>query len=233
MSVHFIGFIPAAPLLVPELVGDAVERDEDLRDAVRHVVGITADIQRDTGSTLIVIAEAPQTRDYVGSWDFGSLGGRRDMQGYVEPTAVLPTALGIGAWFLDDIGARGARRYLGIAPELTPSQCADLGRDLSGDTVLLVVGDGSACHGDKSPGSHDPRAEAFDAGVAAALGSADPRGLLSLDPGEAEHLLVRGRAPWQVAAGAAEAGAWRGDLVMDDCRYGVAYMVAAWIPMDD
>ena len=201
MSVHFIGFIPAAPLLVPELVGDAVERDEDLRDAVRCIVGIAADIQRDTGSTLVVIAEASQTRDYVGSWDFGSLGGRRDMQGYVEPTSVLPTALGIGAWFLDDIGARGTRRYLGIAPELTPTQCADLGRDLSGDTVLLVIGDGSACHGDKSPGSHDPRAEAFDAGVAAALRSADPRGLLSLDPDEAEHLLVRGRAPWQVAAG--------------------------------
>ena len=154
------------------------------------------------------------------------------MQGYVEPTSVLPTALGIGAWFLDDIGARGTRRYLGIAPELTPTQCADLGRDLSGDTVLLVVGDGSACHGDKSPGSHDPRAEAFDAGVAAALRSADPRALLSLDPGEAEHLLVRGRAPWQVAAGAAEACVWRGDLVMDDRRYGVAYMVAAWTPVD-
>ena len=36
----------------------------------------------------------------------------------------------------------------------------------------------------------------------------------------------------QVAAGAAEACVWRGDLVMDDRRYGVAYMVAAWTPVD-
>jgi aromatic ring-opening dioxygenase LigB subunit len=98
--------------------------------------------------------------------------------------------------------------------------------------ALLVMGDGTARRGEKAPGYADPRAEAFDATVVRALAGGDPRTLADLDPTLAAELLVAGRAPWQVLAGAALAarpgGAWRADLRYADAPYGVGYAVASW-----
>ena len=44
--------------------------------------------------------------------------------------------------------------------------------------ALLVIADGSACHGDDAPGRRDDRAAAFDAAVAAALAAGDPAALV-------------------------------------------------------
>jgi hypothetical protein len=62
------------------------------------------------------------------------------------------------------------------------------------------------------------------------LGRADARALLALDPGLATELLVAGRAPWQVLAGAALATGreMRGELTYQTAPYGVAYFVAHW-----
>ncbi len=61
--------------------------------------------------------------------------------------------------------------------------------------------------------------------VAAALAEADTEALLGLDPALSAELMVAGRAPWQVLAGAAEAGggSWRGDLGYVAAPYGVTY----------
>jgi hypothetical protein len=65
------------------------------------------------------------------------------------------------------------------------------------------MGDGSACRTLKAPGYLDERAAPYDAEVGAALGAADAHALLRLDPDLSRELLVAGRAPWQVLAGAA------------------------------
>ena len=96
-------------------------------------------------------------------------------------------------------------------------------------SALLVLGDGSACRDLKAPGYLDPRAEPFDATVTKALAAADPAVLLSLDPVLADELMVAGRAPWQVLAGAA-AIPMRGEVLYDAAPYGVQYTVASWEP---
>jgi hypothetical protein len=92
------------------------------------------------------------------------------------------------------------------------------------------MGDGSARRGVTAPGYADERAEPFDATVAEALAKGDSDALLALDPALATDLMVAGRAPWQVLAGAAAGRAWRGDLRHADAPYGVAYFVASWEP---
>jgi hypothetical protein len=101
---------------------------------------------------------------------------------------------------------------------------------------MLVMGDGSARRSVKGPGYLDARAEAFDDGVAAALTAVEPQALHDLDPVLAGELLVAGRAPWQVLAGAAEARdaaapALTGDLRYAAAPYGVCYFVATWLPV--
>ena len=93
---------------------------------------------------------------------------------------------------------------------------------------LLAMGDGSACRTLKAPGYLDPRAEPFDRAVTKALADADTEALLALDPALAAELMVAGRAPWQVLAGAA-GGRYRGEVLYDEAPYGVQYAVATWL----
>ncbi|MEU8215190.1 hypothetical protein AB0C47_05415 [Micromonospora taraxaci] len=120
-----------------------------------------------------------------------------------------------------------------VAADAAPAELAVLADEVAatGERVaLLVLGDGSACRGVKSPGYDDPRALAYDQRVAAALADADLDVLLDLDPVVSAELKAAGRAPWQVLAGAARAagGGWRGDLLHHAAPYGVAYFVASW-----
>ncbi|MGW4683186.1 hypothetical protein ACWEOS_32390 [Micromonospora taraxaci] len=120
-----------------------------------------------------------------------------------------------------------------VAADAGPAELAVLADEVAatGERVaLLVLGDGSACRGVKSPGYDDPRALPYDQGVAAALADADLDVLLDLDPVVSAELKAAGRAPWQVLAGAARAagGGWRGELLHHAAPYGVAYFVASW-----
>jgi aromatic ring-opening dioxygenase LigB subunit len=140
-------------------------------------------------------------------------------------TIVVGTAqaVEVGRWLLPDAATQV------VAPDLPPDDAAALGRTLAErDVALLVMGDGSARRGVAAPGYDDPRAEPYDAAVARALRDADPPALLALDPGMDAELLVAGRAAWQVLAGAAEGGRWRGAVTYDAAPYGVGYLVATW-----
>ena len=130
-------------------------------------------------------------------------------------------AVGIGRWLAPYATPRV------LDPALTPAEVAELGRTL-GDVALLVMGDGSARRSEKAPGHFHPRAEAYDAAVAAALRDADPDALLALDPADDAELLVAGRPAWQFLAGAARGAEWRGELHYDAAPYGVGYFVATW-----
>jgi hypothetical protein len=168
---------------------------------------------------------------------------------------VLPLALTVGTWLLSLTPVDpSAVRMLAVTADAAPEACARLGAEVPGGDLgagaagvatgsaaavpddrpvaLLAMGDGTARRGEKAPGYADPRAEAFDATVVRALAGGDPRTLADLDPVLAAELLVAGRAPWQVLAGAVLAarpgGTWRADLRYADAPYGVGYAVASW-----
>jgi hypothetical protein len=96
---------------------------------------------------------------------------------------------------------------------------------------LLVLGDGSARRSLKGPGYLDPRAEPYDAAVAAALACGDAAALARLDRADASELLVAGYDAWQAFAGLAGDSSWQADLLYDDAPYGVGYFVASWLPV--
>jgi hypothetical protein len=144
-----------------------------------------------------------------------------------------PLSLAVADWLLARAGLTADKDSV---PSATPATvCAERGAALAGEAdrlALLVMGDGSACRGPKSPGYDDPDAAPFDADVAAALAGADAAGLLALDADRAARLLCAGRAPWQVLAGAvaADGRVWSADLLYDAAPYGVSYFVATWSP---
>ena len=93
--------------------------------------------------------------------------------------------------------------------------------------MLFRSGDLSACRTERAPGAFRAEAADFDASVAEALRTGEPGRLLDIDPAVAGDLMVAGRAPLQVLAGAFE------DeppiycrILYEDAPYGVGYLVA-------
>ena len=140
----------------------------------------------------------------------------------------LPLPLLVGAHL-----TRGRRRsFVVIDPDLDPGECAEIGADLAASAervALLVMGDGSACHDEKAPGYVDARAPEWEQGVHQAFSQGDVGFLTALDPALAAELLVAGRGPWQVLAGAV--GSWRPQQVQARLHvvFGVGNHVVTWV----
>ncbi len=240
---------PTPPLLVPDVAhGAAVELDR-LRAACDQAVATLLDARPDR---LALVGTGPRTcRHPAGATGdlAGFLGDRvqdgpRVRLGQADgrsdtSTATLPLSLTVGAWLLDRAGASRASSLAALAApvaqavraDAASAECAALGARLAAGPQrvgLLVLGDGSACRRQGSPGPADERAIDFDAQVSRALGAADADALLRLDPELAAALLADGRASWQVLAGAAAGTSLRGRLLYDADPYGVAYHVASW-----
>ncbi|WCN82935.1 hypothetical protein [Micromonospora sp. LH3U1] len=247
---------PHPPLLVPEVAGSAAPELDDLRAAcdvaVRRLLAADPD-------TVVLLGTGPVTGP-ISNPATGSLqpwGVDLDVplvSGQPDRGAVLPLSLTIGAWLLSRHDPRPPATAAAptpaapvtaaptaAAPVTAVQVAADAGLaelaaladtvNAAGDRVaLLVLGDGSACRGEKAPGYDDPRARPYDQRVAAALADADLDVLLDLDPVLSAELKAAGRAPWQVLAGAARSAGrgWRGELLHDAAPYGVAYFVASW-----
>jgi hypothetical protein len=207
--------LPHPPVLVTSLAAGAAPELEELRVGCRNALG---DVRAaDPDIVYVVGADGGPRAQSVAPW------------GVAEPVDVpepLPLPLLVGAWL-----TRGAvRSFVVVDDTMDADECAVLGAEL-GDSAervgLVVMGDGSARHDEKAPGYLDERAEGYDDGIAAALRAADAAALLRLDPGLARELMVAGRAPWQVLAGAAGGRRWRARAFMS-IPYGVAYHVAVW-----
>src|SRR3954452_9557641 len=181
---------PHPPLLVPELASGASAEMDDVRERCRSAVAQLAAAHPDL---LVVVGVDLGLR----ASSFAPWGVDVD----VDVPEPLPLSLLVGGWL-----TRGhVRSFAAVSSDLDAAECAALGAELAdaADRVaLLVMGDGSARHTEKAPGYLDARAAAYDARIADALRAPDPRALLSLDPHEADELLVAGRAAWQVLAGA-------------------------------
>lgn len=230
MSLVAAAVCPHPPLIEPRLAGGAGAELDLVRSAcdqaVRDLLGAGADL-------LAVIGAGPTT----GSWPapyggtFAPFGVDRRV-GVADPAVELPLSLLAAGWLLEHAGAGlAAARLWSVRGDETPAACAELGRAIrhaAPRVALLTMGDASACVGVKAPGYGDPRAEPFNASVAAALAAGDPAGLAGLDPVLARDLLVAGRAPWQVLAAAAGGRRWCGRLGYAGHPYGVGYLVASW-----
>lgn len=242
---------PHPPLLVPELAAGAAAELDDLRAACAAAV----DRLLAAADRIVVVGAGPRTAAHTGQGSFAGYGvpltvslaepgppAEPDPPAAPDPPAgprdaeqSLPLSLMIGAWLLRRAATpRGWRpagvHWQAVATDAAAEACAALGRNLVAAPArvgLLVMGDGSACRGVRSPGYDDPRAEPFDQTVATALATVDAEALLSLDPALATELRVAGRAAWQVLAGAVRAtgGQWRGAVGYDAAPYGVAYFV--------
>lgn len=221
---------PHPPLLVPGVAAGATAETDDLRRACDAAVGVLLAAQPD----LVVVVGAA---DRVGPFPAGAWGSLRayglddrdlgTASGEGEPA--LPLSLTLGRWLLERSGATEPLLF-GVAADADRDRCVEIGAALAGrgsGVGMLVMGDGTGRRTPK-PGYLDPRAEPFDAQVAAALAAGDPAALASLDVALADELLVQGRAAWQVLAGAAADGRWRGTVTYDAAPYGVGYLVASW-----
>lgn len=224
---------PHPPLIVPAVAAGAASELDDLRDACAQAVSVLSDAAADV---LFVVGDAPEKVAYsAADWgDFARYGVRLPVRlgtGACTGQPLLPLSLTVGAWLLHEFGYRGDRQGYGAPANTTPSDCVEIGRQISAVSprvALLVMGDGSARRTEKAPGYLDARAENFDAAVEKALATADTASLLDIDVTLADELLVAGRASWQVLAGAGDQHRWEPVLHYSHAPYGVGYFVATW-----
>jgi hypothetical protein len=231
---------PHPPLLVPEAACGAAPELDELRAACDAAVAVLAAADPDL---IAVVGGAAEPAEF-GSGAAGSLAGYGVGWRTGAGETVLPLSLTIGRWLLQRAGllptesgtaaaAAGPAqvRLHAVASGAPTAACLRRGAEIAAQArrvALLVMGDGPACLSPQAPGYFDARAEPYDTGVAAALAAADAAWLASLDPGASADLLVAGRAAWQVLAGAAGAGPFRGHLHCAAAPYGVSYLVASW-----
>ncbi len=227
-----VAFCPHPPALIPVVAG-GVARDLAAVLAAGDVV--TAGVTAGVDSVVILGAGAVAGAFPSGAW--GTLAGfgvdvTAGMGGRRLADATLPLALTIGCWLV----ARTAhpppiQAVAVLAGDRDASVTALLGLTGSGRHGLLVMGDGSARHGEKAPGYSNSRAEAFEESVRRTLAAGDAVALAELDESGAAELLAAGGPSWRVAATALlmqGAGRWSAQLLYSGQPFGVGYHVASW-----
>jgi len=228
--------LPHPPLIVPEIAAGAGPELDGLRyacdEAVDRVLAAQPRLVCVVGSARTTMEHYFPFRASFAPWGVPV----EAWLGTPDPgTAPLPLSVAVGVWLLRrrDLPEAVSWKIITVDGAAPVRVCARLGEQIARGTAvgLLAMGDGSACRTLKAPGYLDPRAEGYDASVTAALNAADPAALLSLDPVPATELMVAGRAPWQVLAGAAGTGGpFTGEVLYDEAPYGVQYTVATWLP---
>jgi hypothetical protein len=226
--------LPHPPLLVAELAGSAAAETAGLRAACRDVAARLAaagDRWIAVGAAPTPSCHGPDTRGtfagYGADVRVGLSAGAR-----ADPDPELPLPVLVAGWLREQAGTAGERVRIDahvLPADTPPGEAHRAGEELAadGDAVLLVLGDGAATHTARAPGAFDERAAAYDQGVADALDAGDAAVLDALDPALSDTLLVAGRVPWQVLAGALpHPSAAR--LEHSSAPYGVAYHVALW-----
>jgi hypothetical protein len=238
-----VAVLPEPPLLVPELASGATAETAGLRSAC---LAAAARLAAAAPRWIVVGADPGGRRTAPPSARGSFVGFGADVVVGLDTTGEpggdpvdprMPLPLLVAGWVAGRSGARVRMRGELVAPGEPPAACAALGAELAaecaadpGPVGLLVIGDGAATRTERAPGHLDERAEPFDAAVLDALRDADAPALAALDPDLAAALMVGGRAPWQVLAGAAAGRRWRGELLHSSAPFGVAYHVAVWVP---
>jgi hypothetical protein len=236
--------LPHPPLLVPELAGAAAAELDPLRAACHQALSA---VMADAG-TLVVVGDGPAwgVPEPAAPGSFRPYGAGvevtlppladLDLPGLPTPARLpdLPLSLAVAAHLLAGHDPLPERLVAATVPaSLGPGAAAAIGQVLvstgaPGERVgLVVMGDLSACRSEQAPGALRPGAAALDGAVAEALRAGKPERLLDLDPAQAADLLVAGRVPLQVLAGAfQDRPVVHGEVLYEDAPYGVGYLVA-------
>jgi hypothetical protein len=225
--------VPHPPVLVPEVAQGLSPDLDSLRAACGTAVGRLYAAGAD--EVLIVGAGPQQGTEVRSRGSFRAYGVDLAVDGQWGPVTqsedasenAVPMTLPflIAAWLLRDRPAEPVRRPVMV------DQASGAFAIAGGRQAMLVLGDGSASRTPQAPGHFDERAEAYDAAVARALGTADAAALAALEPGLSRELHVAGLPAWRVlAAGATASGVeYDADLLYDQAPYGVGYFVATWL----
>jgi hypothetical protein len=224
---------PSPPLLAAELTGQA-----DILPELRAACAVAVARLLAAGPDVVAVAgpaERTRTWDPAGELSLASFAPALGAGDHQPPLAVpyLPLALGIGALLLDGAGYTTPRILHGIAEYEPVADCLALGREIAASAprvALLAVGDGTARRSASAPGYLDERAVPFDETVEGAVRDGDLPAIAALDPALAANLLAVGRPAWQVLAGAVSAGRPQTEILYSDAPFGVAYLVATFIP---
>lgn len=227
--------VPGPPLLLPELTGPVATAAEPVRAACAQAVSWLVD---DGLQQILAVGIGARThRHPAGAW--GTTGGfgaevraPQRAAGSQGCPPGLPFSLTLAARLLDLADWRGPLVLQEVAADAVPGECLALGRSLAeatsaGGVGWLVVADGTTRRAERSPGGFDPRAEALDAEVTAALAEGSAERLAQLDPVLTAELGVTGRAAVQVLAGSC-GPAPTGRITYAEAPFGVGYVVACW-----
>jgi hypothetical protein len=240
--------LPHPPLLVPDLAGEAAPELGPLRAACHQALAAVVA----AADLAIVVGDGPVwgIPEPSAAGSFGPYGvdlqvtlpalTDLDLPALPPPARLpeLPLPLAVAAQLLAGLDPPPQRLFAATVPaSLGPGAAAAIGRALtaatrdgsagSGPVGLVVMGDLSACRTERAPGAFRAEATDFDASVAEALRTGKPGRLLDLDPAMAADLLVAGRVPLQVLAGAFEdEPPAHGRVLYEDAPYGVGYLVA-------
>jgi hypothetical protein len=240
--------LPHPPLLVPDLAGEAAPELGPLRAACHQALAAVVA----AADLAIVVGDGPVwgIPEPSAAGSFGPYGvdlqvtlpalTDLDLPALPPPARLpeLPLPLAVAAQLLAGLDPPPQRLFAATVPaSLGPGAAAAIGRALtaatrdgsagSGPVGLVVMGDLSACRTERAPGAFRAEAADFDASVAEALRTGKPGRLLDLDPAMAAELLVAGRVPLQVLAGAFEdEPPAHGRVLYEDAPYGVGYLVA-------
>jgi hypothetical protein len=223
--------VPHPPLLVPDLAGAAAGELDPLRAACgQALAAVLAAVD-----LMVLVGDGPVwgVPGPSAPGSFRPYGADvevtlpalvdLDLPGLPPPARLdeLPLSLAVAAHLLADLDAPPGRLFAAtVPPTLGPGAAAAIGRALAtgdrarnagravggGRVGLVAMGDLSACRTERAPGAFRPEAAAFDASVAEAFWTGKPERLLDLDPAQAAELLVAGRVPLQVLAGACDPG---------------------------
>ena len=239
--------LPHPPLLVPELAGAAAAELDPLRAACRGALAAVvaaADLTVIVGDGPVWGVPEPSAPGSFAPYGVDlqvTLATLTDLDLPDLPAPArlpdLPLSLAVAANLLAGLDQPPARLFAATVPtSLGPGAAAAIGRALTaarnpsavgGPVGLVVMADLSACRTERAPGAFRAEAADFDASVAEALRTGKPARLLELDPALAADLMVAGRVPLQVLAGAFESEpAARGRVLYEDAPYGVGYLVA-------
>ncbi len=242
--------VPGPPAFVPELVGSVAHELDDLRQAADaavtravsnlHAVLGDSPISGSTAVQLVIVGPGqPGEFAAAGPVSFGSFGRDVSIPALAEGESTdneLPTPLMVARYLASrDVATHPEHTGLWAMARWITTSGADsttLGEQLRDDgtpVALILVADGALCHGPKAPRAEDPRAEAYDEEVCAALGSGEVGRLARIDAGLGEELGASGPQVWPVLFTAA-AGDGIGEVLWHGAPYGVGWVVSEWRP---
>lgn len=223
-----IAIIPSAPVLVPQMAGEAAVELAQLRRAVFEAAGALP-----AGWLAFGVGAQDQV---VASSSAGTFGGYGvDVRVGLSSTAdlespgELPLCALITGWVREQVSPEAEAEVWVFAGDQSAEVAARRGlgvramADASAEPVgVLAVVDGAHTLTPTAPGGHDPASAAVQAALDDALAAGDVAGVAMTPPS------IPGHVGWQVLAGLAGEGPRSAEQLYRGAPYGVGYFAGLW-----